>query len=44
MGMLMVRCPKTPSNLHGAIYRIQAIQQHPRVFRQHLLSTLRGEA
>jgi hypothetical protein len=28
----------------GATYRIQVIQQHPCIFRQHLLSTLPGEA
>jgi hypothetical protein len=30
--------------LHGPIHRIQVIQQHPCFFRQHLLSTLPGEA
>jgi hypothetical protein len=29
---------------HGPIHRIQVIQQHPCIFRQHLLSTLLGEA
>jgi hypothetical protein len=41
MGVLMVRCPKTELAIPTGR---SVIQQHPRIFRQHLLSTLPGEA
>ena len=45
MGTLMVRCPKTGRAIStGRHMEIQAIQQHPCIFQQHLLSTLPGEA